>query len=54
MAVEQYHEMARAELRAFDNATQDLLIEMMGEGWTGRRGKGSHIQQGPSSSTACP
>ena len=52
MAVDQYHEMTRAELRAFDSATQDLLIEMMGEGWTGRRGKGSHIQlQGPDLAT---
>ena len=52
MAVDQYHEMTRAELRAFDSATQDLLIEMMGEGWTGRRSKGSHIQlQGPDLAT---
>ena len=52
MAVEQYHEMTRAELRAFDVAVQDLLIEMMGEGWTGRRSKGSHIQlQGPDLTT---
>lgn len=52
MAVEQYHEMTRVELRAFDSATQDLLIEMMGEGWTGRRSKGSHIQlQGPDLAT---
>ena len=52
MAVEQYHEMTRAELRAFDAAVQDLLIEMMGEGWTGRRSKGSHLQlQGPDRTT---
>ena len=52
MAVEQYHEMTRAELRAFDAPVQDLLIEMMGEGWTGRRSRGSHIQlQGPDLTT---
>lgn len=52
MAIEQYHEMTRAELRAFDVAVQDLLIEMMGEGWTGRRSKGSHLQlQGPDLTT---
>ena len=52
MAVEQYHEMQRSELRAFDTPVQDLLIAMMGEGWTGRRSKGSHIQlQGPDLTT---
>ena len=49
---ESYHTLTRNEIRGFDKATQDLLIEMMGEGWTGRRSKGSHIQlQGPDLTT---
>ena len=41
---EQYHTLTRSELRGFDTPSQDIILEMMAEGWEGRRSSGSHIQ----------
>ena len=41
---EQYHTLTRSELKGFDTRSQDIILEMMAEGWEGRRSAGSHVQ----------
>ena len=41
---EQYHALTRSELKGFDTPSQDIILEMMAEGWEGRRSAGSHVQ----------
>lgn len=41
---EQYHTLTRSELRGFDTPSQDIILEMMADGWEGRRSEGSHVQ----------
>ena len=41
---EPYHTLTRNELRAFDTPSQDIILEMMADGWEGRRSAGSHVQ----------
>ena len=41
---EQYHTLTRSELRGFDTPSQDIILEMMADGWEGRRSAGSHVQ----------
>ena len=41
---EPYHSLTRNELRGFDTPSQDIILEMMADGWEGRRSVGSHVQ----------
>ena len=41
---EPYHTLTRNEIRGFDTPSQDIILEMMADGWEGRRSVGSHVQ----------